>query len=85
MYVYYVVVQFSLYVLFEGIHLIGNYLCTNEASAQSRNICMTPVRPGPRVHSTEIATQVNLAQLIMYELSHVPGQIVMPRKWALIV
>jgi hypothetical protein len=39
---------------------------------------VTPVRSGPRVDPAEIAAQVHLAKLIVYEFSNVPGQIVVP-------
>lgn len=39
---------------------------------------MTPVGSSPRINSAEIAAQIDLAKLIVYELSDVPGQIVVP-------
>ena len=45
---------------------------------------MTPVGSGPRINPAEIAAQIDLAELIVYELSDVPGQIVVPaeqRPW----
>lgn len=53
-------------------------LCADESGPQPRNVRVTPVRLGPGIDPAQVAAQVHLSQLIVYELPDVPGQIVVP-------
>ena len=56
------------------------YLASDAAGHHAANVSMRPAALCPGVHELEVMCEIDGLQLVMYEFSNVPGQVVVPAK-----